>query len=64
MALETNIVTPHVKEEGFGDIDEQRIASAIDQLATALSLESKPAVADIWTAEFLPPAEERMLNGQ
>jgi NitT/TauT family transport system substrate-binding protein len=61
MALEQNILTPYVKENGFGAIDEARMARAIDQLAAALDLPSKPAVADIWTDAFLPLAEERDL---
>jgi NitT/TauT family transport system substrate-binding protein len=62
MAIEQNILTPHVQEDGFGAIDEERMARAIDQLAGALDLPTKPAVADIWTDEFLPPAEQRDLT--
>jgi len=62
MAIEQNILTPHVRENGFGTIDEARMARAIDQLAAALDLAAKPAVADIWTDAFLPPAEERKLT--
>jgi NitT/TauT family transport system substrate-binding protein len=62
MAIEQNIVTPYVQENGFGAIDEARMARAIDQLAAALDLPTKPAVADIWTDAFLPPAEERDLT--
>jgi NitT/TauT family transport system substrate-binding protein len=62
MAIEQNIMTPYVKENGFGAIDEERMARAIDQLAAALDLPSKPAVADIWTDAFLPPAEARKLT--
>jgi NitT/TauT family transport system substrate-binding protein len=62
MAIEQNILTPYVKENGFGTIDEARMARAIDQLAAALDLSTKPTVADIWTDEFLPPAEDRKLT--
>ena len=62
MAIEQNIVTPYVQENGFGAIDEARMARAIDQLDAALDLPTKPAVADIWTDAFLPPAEERDLT--
>ncbi|HEX6142049.1 MAG TPA: ABC transporter substrate-binding protein [Geminicoccaceae bacterium] len=64
MALETNILTPHVKKAGFGDVETERMASAIDQLADALDLATKPAVDEIWTGQFLPPAEDRMLDGK
>ena len=33
MAIEMNILTPYVKEHGFGDVDPARLASSIDQLA-------------------------------
>jgi NitT/TauT family transport system substrate-binding protein len=61
MAIDLNILTPHVKEAGFGAIDEARMGRAIDQLAEALDLETKPAVADIWTDAFLPDPELRQL---
>jgi NitT/TauT family transport system substrate-binding protein len=62
MALAQNILTPHVKEAGFGDIDEARMARAIEQLAAALDLPQQPAVEDIWTDAFLPPAEQRQIT--
>jgi NitT/TauT family transport system substrate-binding protein len=62
MAIEQNILTPYVQENGFGAIDEARMARAIDQLAAALDLPAGPAVADIWTDAFLPTAEERDLT--
>jgi len=61
MAIERNILTPHVKQAGFGDIDQARMGRAIDQLAEALDLKSKPAVADIWTDAFLPDPKLRQL---
>jgi NitT/TauT family transport system substrate-binding protein len=62
MAIEQNILTPYVQENGFGAIDEARMARAIDQLAAALDLATKPAVADIWTDAFLPAAADRKLT--
>jgi NitT/TauT family transport system substrate-binding protein len=62
MAIEQNILTPYVQENGFGAIDEARMARAIDQLAAALDLATKPAVADIWTDAFLPEAADRKLT--
>lgn len=61
MAIEQNILTPHVREAGFGAIDEARMGRAIEQLAAALDLPQQPAVADIWTDAFLPAAELRQL---
>ena len=62
LALDTNILTPHVKEVGFGDVDKERLARSIDQLAGALDLKDKPSVDSIWTDQFLPPPEARKLT--
>ncbi|HET6468059.1 MAG TPA: hypothetical protein VFG43_06745, partial [Geminicoccaceae bacterium] len=63
LALETNIMTPYVMEHGLGTVDPARLASSIEQLATALKLERTPDVADIWTDQFLPAMELRKLGG-
>lgn len=60
LALDVNILTPYVKENGIGDVDPARLDNSIKQLATALKLSTTPAAADIWTSEFLPPAADRM----
>lgn len=62
MAIDTNIATPYVKENGFGTIDEARMARAIDQLAAALELTDKPAVSEVWTDAFLPDEALRRLD--
>jgi NitT/TauT family transport system substrate-binding protein len=61
LALEVNILTPWVKENGLGAVDPARLDRSIRQLATALKLQTTPAAADIWTDAFLPPAEDRRL---
>ena len=62
LALDVNVLTPHVLENGIGDVDEDRLRSAIAQLAIAYGLETTPEPATVWTSEFLPPAEDRMLS--
>jgi NitT/TauT family transport system substrate-binding protein len=63
MVIRDNIVTPEVKAEGYGGIDEARFAAAIDQLAYAYKFKSgKPKPADIFDASYLPPAAERRAN--
>jgi len=62
MALEQNILTPQVKQAGFGAIDEARMGRAIEQLVSALDLPQQPAVDDIWTDAFLPDADLRQLG--
>lgn len=61
MAIDINILTPWVKENGIGGVDPARLDSSISQLATALKLQTTPTAADIWTDAFLPPAADRKL---
>jgi len=62
LALDVNVLTPHVQSNGIGDVDEARLKNAIAQLAIAYGLTSTPEPADVWTSQFLPPAEDRMLT--
>ena len=60
MSLNDNFVTPWVKANGVGGIDEQRMATAIDQIAVTYDFKNaKPKPLDIFTPEYLPPAAER-----
>ncbi len=61
MAIDINIATDYTRANGFGGVDRDRLANAINQLATALKLDSPPSVDDIWTDAFLPDAELRQL---
>ena len=61
MANEMNIKTPYVVENGFGGIDEARLAASIETLKISMGLQGNVTVADIFDAQYLPPAEERML---
>jgi len=62
LALDVNVLTPHVKENGIGDVEEARLKNSIAQLALAYGLDKTPEPAAIWTSEFLPPAAERKLS--
>jgi NitT/TauT family transport system substrate-binding protein len=60
MALNDNFVSPWVKANGVGGIDDARMAKAIEQIAVTYEFKNaKPKVADIFTSEYLPPAAER-----
>jgi len=61
MALDQNILTPWVKENGIGGIDQERFAKALDQMSAALEYKTKPKAEDLFTDAFLPPAEERKI---
>ena len=63
MALADNIVTPAVRANGYGDIDPQRFAAAIGQLALAYQFKAKDKAAGAFDPSFLPPASERGVGG-
>jgi len=50
---------PELATLGLGDIDDARMKKAIDILVDANKLPRTPAVAEIFTREFLPPKAER-----
>jgi NitT/TauT family transport system substrate-binding protein len=59
MALRDNIVTPAVKANGFGGIEPERFAAAIEQIALAYRFKAKDKAAAAFDASFLSPAAER-----
>ncbi len=61
MALDTNILTPYVRQNGMGGVEHARLENSVRQLAGALNLKATPAVADIWSDAFLPGTAERRL---
>ena len=50
---------PEVPRIGIGDIDEARMARAIDTVAQANNLSRRPAVAEVFSRAVLPPLEQR-----
>jgi len=56
---EDNIVTPAVQANGFGGIEPERFAAAIEQIALAYRFKAKDKAAAAFDASFLPPAAER-----
>lgn len=61
MANKLNIKTPYVVENGFGGIDEAKLAKSIDYLKISMGLAGNVGPSDVFDASFLPPKEERML---
>ncbi len=55
------ILTPYVRQHGFGDIDEKRMITGIDQVSDALHLPRKPKVDEVFTDAYLPSLAQRML---
>ncbi len=63
MVIADDFVTPEVKANGYGAIDDVRFDRAIEQLAIAYRFKStKPKPADVFDASYLPPAAERAVR--
>jgi NitT/TauT family transport system substrate-binding protein len=62
MTLENNIITDEVRELGFGDIQADRFERAMDQIGLTFEFSNRPEMDDVFTAEFLPPVEDRQFD--
>ena len=62
MAIRDNIVTPEVKQHGYGDVDPVRMQAALDQIGQSYKFKTKPNAADLFDASFLPPEGERRVR--
>lgn len=63
LTIEGSLLTPWVKEHGMSTVDKARFEFSTGVVAEAFGLKEKPKMADIYTDKFLPPQNERMLNG-
>jgi NitT/TauT family transport system substrate-binding protein len=60
MAINENIVTPEVKANGYGGIDDARFARAVEQIALTYKFKgTKPKPEDVFDPSFLPSPAER-----
>ena len=63
MALKDNILTPEVRTNGYGAVNNDRLAKSIDQIGLTYEFKNKkPAATDAFDASFLPPAADRKAN--
>jgi NitT/TauT family transport system substrate-binding protein len=59
MAIRENIVTPEVRANGYGAIENGRFEESLGQIALTHNFKAKPKIEDIFDASFLPPLAER-----
>jgi NitT/TauT family transport system substrate-binding protein len=60
LAIRDNIATPEVKANGYGGVDNERFAKAIEQIGLTFRWKNTPPkTEDIFDASFLPPAADR-----
>jgi len=62
LSLEKNFVTPDVQKNGLGNVDMKRLERSIDQIGLTFQYSNKPKAADIFTAQYLPPREQRLVK--
>lgn len=63
LAIRENVVTPEVIANGYGTVDEQRFARAVDQIALTYKFKAaKPKLGDIFDASYLPTGRDRKFN--
>jgi NitT/TauT family transport system substrate-binding protein len=61
MVLDQNMITPAVKQNGFGSIDKARFDKALEQIGLTFTYKNKPKTDDIFSEAFLPAAELRKI---
>jgi NitT/TauT family transport system substrate-binding protein len=61
MVLDQNMITPAVKQNGFGGIEKARFEKALEQIGLTFTYKNKPKTDDIFTDQFLPAAELRKI---
>jgi len=62
LSLERNFVTPDVRKNGLGAVDTKRLERSIEQIGLTFQYTNKPKAADIFTAQYLPPKEQRLVK--
>ena len=59
MAIARNFISPDVEKNGLGAVDQKRLDRSLDQIGLTFKYTNKPKGSDIFTAQFLPPRNER-----
>jgi NitT/TauT family transport system substrate-binding protein len=62
LSLQKNFVTPDVQKNGLGAVDMKRLERSIDQIGLTFQYTNKPKAADVFTAQYLPVKEQRLVK--
>jgi NitT/TauT family transport system substrate-binding protein len=57
--FKNSFTSSETDRNGFGDVDDKRMAGAIEQVSNAFGLSRKPEPSEIFNRAFLPPRTER-----
>lgn len=55
------VYTDDVKKNGLSDVTPKRLDQALTQISDAMGFK-KPAPSDVWTPDYLPPRNDRMIT--
>ena len=64
LSIDQLVLTDHVISSGFSQIDPARMQAAIDMVRLSYGIEREVAVDDVYTAAYLPPAEDLMIPAE
>jgi NitT/TauT family transport system substrate-binding protein len=62
LSLAKNFVTPDVQKNGLGAVDMKRLERSIEQIGLTFQYTNKPKAMDVFTAQYLPPREQRLVK--
>ncbi|SLN46196.1 NMT1/THI5 like protein [Roseivivax jejudonensis] len=62
LAIDANVLTDYVAENGMGNIDSERFAAAIEQTRTVYEFQNEPDPAALFDASYLPEGDVLMLE--
>jgi NitT/TauT family transport system substrate-binding protein len=51
-----------VRKNGLGAVDTKRLERSIEQIGLTFQYTNRPKPGDVFTAEFLPPREQRLVK--
>ncbi|UWQ18926.1 ABC transporter substrate-binding protein [Jannaschia sp. M317] len=62
LAIDANVLTDYVIENGMGGVDADRMASALEQTKLVYEFQNDPDMSVIFDGSYLPDAADRMLK--
>jgi NitT/TauT family transport system substrate-binding protein len=62
LSLDKNFVNAEVIKAGFGGVDVKRLERSIEQIGLTFKFTNKPKASDVFTSEYLPPREQRLVK--
>jgi NitT/TauT family transport system substrate-binding protein len=62
LSLDKNFVNAEVIKAGFGGVDVKRLERSIEQIGLTFKFTNKPKTGDVFTSEYLPTREQRLVK--